>query len=182
LRQCTTTTTAQSDPAVDHHATDFKSDKAFKLRPVYSPSELLNFDFKSNHDGYRGGSYYFAITRPVGAPFPTSDPSSNSNTFTYQPASLPISVNYSKIADESLRATYNFGFATLASVSAHSLAAERYGIPGEGIGGDQPGDLDFTPADIIGIHNPMMSTPGRRSCASVRTEPDPCDGWAVCTT
>jgi iron complex outermembrane receptor protein len=138
------------DPAVGNHTTDFKSDKAFRLRLVYSPSEPLNLDFKLNHDGYRGGSYYFAITRPMGAPFPTSDPSSNSNTFIYQPTSVPISVNYSNVVDESLRATYNFGFATLASVSAHSIAAERYGVPGEGIGGDQPGDLDFTPANIIG--------------------------------
>jgi iron complex outermembrane receptor protein len=138
------------DPAVGNHTTDFKSDKAFRLRLVYSPSEPLNLDFKLNHDGYRGGSYYFAITRPMGAPFPTSDPSSNSNTFIYQPTSVPISVNYSNVVDESLRATYNFGFATLASVSAHSIATERYGVPGEGIGGDQPGDLDFTPANIIG--------------------------------
>jgi iron complex outermembrane receptor protein len=138
------------DPAVGNHTTDFKSDKAFRLRLVYSPSEPLNLDFKLNRDGYRGGSYYFAITRPMGAPFPTSDPSSNSSTFIYQPTSVPISVNYSNVVDESLRATYNFGFATLASVSAHSMATERYGVPGEGIGGDQPGDLDFTPANIIG--------------------------------
>jgi len=138
------------DPAVGNHTTDFKSDKAFKLRLVYSPGELLNLDFKLNHDGYRGGSYYFTITRPIGAPFPTSDPASNSNSFIYQPTSVPISVNYSKVVDESLRATYNFGFATLASVSAHSVATERYGVPGEGVGGDQPGDLDFAPANSIG--------------------------------
>jgi iron complex outermembrane recepter protein len=137
------------DPAVDNHTTDFRSDKAFKLRLFCTPGERLNLDFKLSYDGYRGGSYYFAVTRPSGAPFPASNPSSNSNTFSYQPTSVPISVNYSKIIDESLRTTYDIGFATLASVSAHSLVSERYGVPGEGIGGSQPGDLDFTPANII---------------------------------
>src|SRR3569833_559556 len=138
------------DPAVGNHTTDFKSDKAFKLRLLYTPSESLSLDLKLNYDGYRGGSYYFAITRPTGAHFPASDPSSNSNTFIYPPTSTPITVNDSNIVDESLRTTYNIGFVTLNSVSAHSVARERYGVPGEGIGGDQPGDLDFTPANIIG--------------------------------
>ena len=136
------------DPAVDNHTVNFKTDKVGKLRLVYKPTDGLVVDLKYDHDDYMGGAYYFDLTRPIGAPFPYSDPASNSNTFTFNPMSVPISVNYSTIEDTSLRVTDELPFATLSSVSAYSSVAERYGVPGEGIGGDQPGDLDFTPANI----------------------------------
>ncbi|MEP7245900.1 MAG: TonB-dependent receptor [Gammaproteobacteria bacterium] len=136
-------------PVVANHTVDFKSDKTAKLRLVYKPSERLTMDFKYSHDEYEGGAYYFVVTRPPGAPFPSADPDSNSNTFSRHPESVPISVNFSTIHSESLRLNYDFGAVTLASVTAHNGTRERYGLPGEGIGGNQPGDLDFTPANII---------------------------------
>jgi iron complex outermembrane recepter protein len=136
------------DPAAGDQNVNFKSDKVGMLRLIYKPVEGLMFDFKYNHDEYRGGAYYFDVTRPIGAPFPYSNPSSNSNTFSFSPMSVPISVNYSYINDSSLRITDDLSFATLSSVTAYSATNEWYGVAGQGIGGDQPGDLDFTPANI----------------------------------
>jgi iron complex outermembrane receptor protein len=136
------------DPATGNNPVNFKTDKTGKLRLVYKPTDTLTLDLKYDHDEYKGGAYYFDVTRAMGAPFPTSNPASNSNTFSFSPMSVPISVNYATISDTSLRVTDQLPFAELASVTAYSTTRERYGVPGEGIGGNQPGDLDFTPANI----------------------------------
>jgi iron complex outermembrane receptor protein len=108
----------------------------------------LTLDLKYDHDDYKGGAYYFEVTRPIGASFPAANPSSNSNSFNFLPLSDPISVNYSTISNTSLRVLDELPFASISSVTAYSTTRERYGVPGEGIGGNQPGDLDFGPANI----------------------------------
>ena len=136
------------DPSAGNNTVNFKTDKVGKVRLVYKPTDTLTLDLKYDHDDYKGGAYYFEVTRPIGAPFPAANPSSNSNSFNFLPLSDPISVNYSTISNTSLRLLDELPFASISSVTAYSTTRERYGVPGEGIGGNQPGDLDFGPANI----------------------------------
>lgn len=129
---------------------DFKSVKSGRIRLLVTPSADLSVDLKFNHESLRTGAMYHMITRPINAPFPVDDPKSNSNTFTFSPTSVPIGVAYSTINDASANIQFELGFATLSSISAWSHIKERYGVPGEGIGGDGPGDLDFTPNNLQG--------------------------------
>ncbi|MFY9351103.1 MAG: TonB-dependent receptor [Sphingobium sp.] len=129
---------------------DFKTNKTGRVRLLFTPTPDLELDFKYNHDDYKGGSYYYVITRAVGDPFPTANPRSNSNSFGNSPVSVPISVNYATIDDASLNMSYDMGFATISSITAWSRTKERYGVPGEGIGSGGPGDLDFLPPEFIG--------------------------------
>lgn len=133
-----------------HTNVDFKTNKTGRARLLWDDGGLLTADMKLNHDEFKGGGYYFVITRAKGAPYPVGNPKSNSNSFNFSPTSVPISMNYSTIDDASLNINYKLGFAKLTLISAASHTKERYGIPGEGIGSGAPGDLDFTPTEILG--------------------------------
>ncbi len=130
------------------HNVDFATSRTIRGRLLWEPNERFSADVRAAFDELESGTYYYTITRPIGAPFQGKH--DNSNTFSNRPASNPISVAFSDIFDLSIKLDYDLGFATLSSITAYNYTFEIYGEPGKGVGRPGPGDLDFTNADIIG--------------------------------
>lgn len=130
------------------HNVDFETSRTIRARLLWESNERFSADVRAAFDELEEGTYYYTITRPIGAPFQGKH--GNSNRFSNRPASNPISVAFSDIFDLSVKLDYDLGFATLSSITAYNYTFEIYGEPGNGIGRPGPGDLDFTNADIIG--------------------------------
>ena len=128
---------------------DFRESKTIRGRVIYDNDTRFRSDVRFNWDDLKGGNYYYAITRPIGDPFRGKH--ENSNDFSFTPQSNPISVAFGEIKDLSWFWEYDFANElTLSSITAFNETYERYGRVGEGVGGDGPGDLDFTPPEILG--------------------------------
>jgi len=127
---------------------DFEKSRTLRTRFIWEPTDRFSADLRAAYDELETGTYFYTITRPLGAPFRGKN--DNSNDFSNRPRSNPISVAFSDIFDISLKMDYDLGFATLSSITAYNYTFEIYGEPGKGVGRAGPGDLDFTNADIIG--------------------------------
>jgi len=129
---------------------DFDTAVTLRTRLMWTPNDRLTVDVRGEYDDLEAGTYYYSITRPLGDPFPSDNPRSNSNTFEANPESVPISVAHARVERVAARVSYDLGWAELSSVTAWDDTSERYGVPGEGAGGDGPGDLDFTAPELLG--------------------------------
>lgn len=130
---------------------DFDKSKTARAKVIWTPNENSELSFRFSYDTFYGGNYYYEVTRPFGDPFPTNNPQSNSNTFDgFAPLSDPISTVNSDILSASMKFEHEFESVTLSSVTGYDKTDEEYGLLGEGIGGNGPGDLDFGPLNVIG--------------------------------
>jgi iron complex outermembrane receptor protein len=124
--------------AVDEKA-DFVTNKDVRARLIYMASERFEIDFRFSYDDLRAGTYWYrADFEPL-----------QHNNFDRFPESDPISAANREIEDYVLKMTYDADWATINSISAYSKTYEEYGITGDNVGSNLPGDLDWTPFPIL---------------------------------
>lgn len=132
------------NPLLDRK-TDTSQNANVRGRLRWLPTDRLTFDFRVSWDGLKAGTYYYIpMLNPAGVPI-----FNQPGNFTVSPTSNPISVDYRNIVDGSMRMDYRMDSATWTAIVAQNHTTEHYGRPGEGIGADIPGDLDWTPFPIL---------------------------------
>lgn len=133
------------NPEVRHNV-DFSKDRAVKAELILKPSDALTVQLRASYDDLKAGTYYFIGVFDAGFTPLVDRP----NDFSLSPRSDNISVDHRKLQNYALKGEYDAGGFTLAAILAYSNTDDRYGVPGEGVGSDGPGDLDFTPLPIWG--------------------------------
>lgn len=118
---------------------DFATNKDARLRLLWTPSDRLSVDLRASYDKLRGGTYWY---RADFEPF-------QHNNFEAGPRQDTISVANREIKDVSAKISYDMDWGTFDSISAYTDTYEEYGIAGDGIGSNLPGDLDWTPFPIM---------------------------------
>jgi iron complex outermembrane recepter protein len=128
---------------------DFSTNKTARARLLWEPTANFSADARFSIDDMETGTYFHAITRPIGVPHGGKYANSNSAAaYNASPDSNPISVAFGQIVDVSLKLDYDFGPVKVTSITAVNDTWERYGRIGEGRGrgarGEGPGDFGWS--------------------------------------
>lgn len=114
--------------------TDFETNKDWRVNLLWTPSDATTIDFRMSHSDLEAGSYWY---RP-------SVRLETSNDFIDFPIGNDVNtVAFRTLFNQTLKIDHEFSFGTLTSITAHTDTEERYGIPYEGRGSNQMGDVDF---------------------------------------
>lgn len=128
-----------------HRKTDFSQNANVRARLRYLATDRLTFDLRLSWDGLKAGTYYYVpVVNAAGVPI-----FNQPKNFSLTPMSNPISVDYRNVVDASLRTDYRMDAVTFTAITAQNHTTEHYGRPGEGVGADIPGDLDWTANPIL---------------------------------
>lgn len=125
---------------------DFETNKDVRARILWEPSSDTTLDLRVANSDLKAGSYFY---RPT---FRLEDTT----------VSFPISGDVASVAIRTLttasaKLDHDFGFANLTAISAYTRTKERYGVPYEGRGSNQMGDVDFVNQDLINRTLPTLS-------------------------
>ena len=116
----------------DDAYTDFETNKDIKGQLIWTPSDKTTVDVRVSYSDLETGSYWYRPTfrlESTSVEFPIGN---DVNT-----------VAFRTIENEILKIDHKMGFGTITSITSHTNTEERYGIPYEGEGSDQMGDVDF---------------------------------------
>jgi iron complex outermembrane receptor protein len=114
--------------------TDFETNKDWRASLLWTPSDATTIDFRMNHSDLEAGSYWY---RP-------SVRLETSNDFIDFPIGNDVNtVAFRTLFNQTLKIDHELSFGTITSITSHTDTEERYGIPFEGRGSNQMGDVDF---------------------------------------
>lgn len=137
---------------------DFETNKDVRARLIWEPTDTTTFDARISHSDLKAGSYYY---RPT---FRLED-----TTVQFPIIGDVASVAYRTLTTGTLKIDHEADFATLTSITSYTRTKERYGVPYEGRGSNQMGDVDFVNADWISRTLPTLSARDAALLASVST-------------
>jgi iron complex outermembrane recepter protein len=113
---------------------DFETNKDWRANLLWTPSDATTVDFRLSHSDLEAGSYWY---RP-------SVRLETSNDFIDFPIGNDVNtVAFRTLFNQTLKVDHELGFGTITSITSHTDTEERYGIPYEGRGSNQMGDVDF---------------------------------------
>jgi iron complex outermembrane receptor protein len=113
---------------------DFETNKDYRLQLFWTPSDSASLDFRYNNSDLEAGAYWY---RPHVR-------KETSNDYIEFPISTDVlTVAFRTIESASLKFDYEIDAGTFTSITAYTETEERYGVPYEGRGGNQMGDVDF---------------------------------------
>jgi iron complex outermembrane receptor protein len=114
--------------------TDFETNKDWRANLLWTPSDATTIDFRMSHSDLEAGSYWY---RP-------SVRLETSNDFIDFPIGNDVNtVAFRTLFNQTLKIDHELNFGTITSITSHTDTEERYGIPYEGRGSNQMGDVDF---------------------------------------
>lgn len=113
---------------------DFETNKDWRANLLWTPSDATTVDFRISHSDLEVGSYWYRPHVRL----------ETSNDYFEFPISNDVnSVAFRTIFNQTLKIDHEMDFGTLTSITAHTETEERYGVPYEGRGSNQMGDVDF---------------------------------------
>lgn len=125
---------------LDDQLVDFKESQAFRGRVIFKPADKLSIDLRGQYLAQEGGSGYFMPGSEGVLPLPPPSPPLFFGNPTYVIQSNSIGVSFVDAWETSAKIDYDFGWATLSSITSYTDVDS---------GNDQ--DLDQTLVDAINI-------------------------------
>lgn len=119
---------------------DFETNKDIRAQLLWTPSDATTVDFRVSKSDLEAGAYWFRPRVRL----------ETSNDFIEFPINNDVnSVAFRVIDNQTLKLEHEMGFGKITSITAHTNTEERYGIPYEGVGSNQMGDVDFLNQAIL---------------------------------
>ncbi|MEX2525254.1 MAG: TonB-dependent receptor [Gammaproteobacteria bacterium] len=114
--------------------TDFETNKDLSGRLEWTPTDSTTVDLRFRHSDLETGAYWY---RP-------SIRMETSNDYIDFPIGNNVnSVAFRTINSGTVKIDHEMDFGTITSITNYTETEERYGVPYEGRGSDQMGDVDF---------------------------------------
>ena len=114
--------------------TDFETNKDVRLQFVWDISDYTEADFRYSHSDLEAGSYWYRPAVRL----------ETSNDLLEFPIGNDVnSVAFRTMDSITLKLAHTTDFGTFTSISSYNETEERYGVPYEGRGSNQMGDVDF---------------------------------------
>jgi iron complex outermembrane recepter protein len=126
------TTSSLNLSSKDDAYADFETNKDIKGQLIWTPSDKTTVDVRVSYSDLETGSYWYRPTFRL-----------ESTTVEFPFATDVNTVAFRTIANEILKIDHEMGFGTITSITSHTDTEERYGVPYEGRGSTQMGDVDF---------------------------------------
>lgn len=126
--------------------TDFETNKDLRARLTWQPSDTASVALDVSHSDLETGAYWYAPIVRL-----------EDSTVAFPIGNDVNSVAFREITNAWLKIDFDMNFATLTSLSSYTDTAERYGVPYEGRGSNQMGDVDFYNTTFVNRVLPTLS-------------------------
>ncbi len=113
---------------------DFETNKDVRGRLLWTPLETTSFDLRIGHSDLESGAYWYN---------PLLRLESTGELYEFPIGNDVNSVAHRTITNVTLKIDHELDFGTLTSITSYTDTEERYGVPYEGRGSNQMGDVDF---------------------------------------
>ena len=126
--------------------TDFETNKDLRARLTWQPNDIASVSLDVSHSDLETGAYWYAPIVRL-----------NDSTVSFPIGNDVNSVAFRTITNAWLKVDVDMDFATLTSLSSYTETDERYGVPYEGRGSNQMGDVDFYNTTFVNRVLPTLS-------------------------
>lgn len=126
--------------------TDFETNKDLRARLTWEPNDRASVALDVSHSDLETGAYWYAPIVRL-----------EDSTVTFPIGNDVNSVAFRDLTNAWLKVDVDLDFATLTSLSAYTETDERYGVPYEGRGSNQMGDVDFYNTTFVNRVLPTLS-------------------------
>ncbi|MBV1909841.1 MAG: TonB-dependent receptor [Kangiellaceae bacterium] len=131
---------------------DFEEMNDYRAQVLWEVNDELSVDYRYSHNGLEAGSMWYRNIYRM-----ESDPSLEYE-FPINSQSVPVAIR--EIDSHTLKIDNIFNKGTLTSITNFNDTNERYGVAGEGVGGDRTGNVlfytqPFVSEFLAGLTNPI---------------------------
>lgn len=131
---------------------DFETNKDVRAKLIWTPSTRDTFELRLAHSDLEAGSYWYRPRVRL-----------EDSVVEFPIGNDVNSVAFRTISNATLKYDHEFDFGTFTSITAYTETAERYGVPYEGRGSNQMGDVDFYNTTFVNrvLNDPTVSAADR---------------------